>query len=596
MIPASRPTARVTRDAPLCRPPIFRGVFRADDDGARRVQRGGGHRRRSCRAPSPFPSTRTTSSRSCAGRRATRLPLIPRGSGSSMAGGAIGDGVIVDLSRLARDRRGRRRARARFACGPGALRGEVDRAARAAGLRFPVDPSSGAFCTVGGMASTNAAGAHSHALRRRCAGGSRARLRVRRRLARRGPPRRAAAATSPALERFLADRAPRSSPPSARRRRGIAGVRKDSSGYGARRRTRESRRARRSARRAARARSRSSSGSSSRLAPAAAGDEQRARRVRDARGRGRRRRCARATRAPCACELLDRTFLDVARQRRRAACRCRRRRRRCCSPRSRATSADECARQARARRSRSFARPARRRSRSRSTQPRRRDCGSCATRRARSSARLDPRSSRCSSSRTAACRRSSLPEYVRGVREALDAAGDARRDLRPRGRRAHPRESARRRASRRTGARASTRLLDEVRRARRALGGTLTGEHGDGRLRAPLLPRVWPAAALARFAAVKRAFDPDGHPESRREGRRCRASARSSASSTIPRCRRFRARARARARPRGARARVRALPARPARRRALDDAPLVASRAISLISSLPPLVPPSSRS
>ena len=29
-----------------------------------------------------------------------RAPLIPRGSGSSMAGGAIGDGVIVDLSRL----------------------------------------------------------------------------------------------------------------------------------------------------------------------------------------------------------------------------------------------------------------------------------------------------------------------------------------------------------------------------------------------------------------------------------------------------------------------------------------------------------------
>ena len=28
------------------------------------------------------------------------IPLVPRGSGSSMAGGAIGDGVIVDLSRL----------------------------------------------------------------------------------------------------------------------------------------------------------------------------------------------------------------------------------------------------------------------------------------------------------------------------------------------------------------------------------------------------------------------------------------------------------------------------------------------------------------
>jgi hypothetical protein len=37
----------------------------------------------------------------------------------------------------------------------------------------------------------------------------------------------------------------------------------------------------------------------------------------------------------------------------------------------------------------------------------------------------------------------------------------------------------------------------------------MSGEHGDGRWRAPLLPRVWPADTLERFAAVKRAFDPD---------------------------------------------------------------------------------------
>ncbi len=43
-----------------------------------------------------------------------------------------------------------------------------------------------------------------------------------------------------------------------------------------------------------------------------------------------------------------------------------------------------------------------------------------------------------------------------------------------------------------------------------SLGGTLSGEHGDGRLRTPLLDRVWPPAALECFAAVKRAFDPSG--------------------------------------------------------------------------------------
>jgi FAD/FMN-containing dehydrogenase len=84
--------------------------------------------------------------------------LIARGSGSGMAGGAVGRGVIVDLSHLNAigdvDTHHRR-----VWTGPGALRGAVDSVARIHGLRFPVDPSSGAFCTVGGMAATNAAGA-----------------------------------------------------------------------------------------------------------------------------------------------------------------------------------------------------------------------------------------------------------------------------------------------------------------------------------------------------------------------------------------------------------------------------------------------------
>ena len=42
------------------------------------------------------------------------------------------------------------------------------------------------------------------------------------------------------------------------------------------------------------------------------------------------------------------------------------------------------------------------------------------------------------------------------------------------------------------------------------LGGTLAGEHGDGRLRAPLAPIVWAPEAVAAFARVKRALDPVG--------------------------------------------------------------------------------------
>jgi FAD/FMN-containing dehydrogenase len=102
-----------------------------------------------------------------------------------------------------------------------------------------------------------------------------------------------------------------------------------------------------------------------------------------------------------------------------------------------------------------------------------------------------------------------LAEYVRGVRAALDRqgirgvifghAGDAHVHVNPlvdlRDTRWRERVDA---------------LLDEVTALAARLGGTLSGEHGDGRLRAPLLSRVWSAETLARFAAVKRAFDPDG--------------------------------------------------------------------------------------
>src|SRR3954471_13605879 len=48
----------------------------------------------------------------------TNVPLVPRGSGSSMAGGAIGDGVVVDLSRLD-DMESPNEESCTIRCGPG---------------------------------------------------------------------------------------------------------------------------------------------------------------------------------------------------------------------------------------------------------------------------------------------------------------------------------------------------------------------------------------------------------------------------------------------------------------------------------------------
>ncbi len=53
-------------------------------------------------------------------------------------------------------------------------------------------------------------------------------------------------------------------------------------------------------------------------------------------------------------------------------------------------------------------------------------------------------------------------------------------------------------------------IYDEVNHTALRLGGVLSGEHGDGRLRAPLLEATFGSAMMMLFRAVKAAFDPHG--------------------------------------------------------------------------------------
>ena len=91
----------------------------------------------------------------------TRQPLVPRGAGSGMPGGNIGPGVVVDLSQAFRDPPVIDAAARTARCGASVSCQALNAAAAGYGLRFPPDPSSAAFCTLGGMVATNAAGAHS---------------------------------------------------------------------------------------------------------------------------------------------------------------------------------------------------------------------------------------------------------------------------------------------------------------------------------------------------------------------------------------------------------------------------------------------------
>lgn len=429
----------------------------------------------------------------------TSMPLIPRGSGSSMAGGAIGDGLIVDLGAL--DDVERVDAERRVVrCGPGALRNTVDAAARVCGLTFPVDPSSGAYCTMGGMAAANSAGAHTlrygatrawiEALDCVFADGARGELR-----------RGATPPDLPAMRRVLAIvddlvLAERAEPSRHE------GVRKESSGYGL----------------DAFVRSGDVldliAGSEGTLAlivglelrlaprlPATASVLGAFSSLDDAVTAAGTALALGAS----ACELLDRTFLDVARQGGTKM------------PVPDGTEAVLLAEVEGASvaicegLAQSLARGFERAGATgvalaldASTEH-----AMWELRHAASPilSQLDPALKSMQFIEDGCVPPARLAEYVRGVRAALARqsirgvifghAGDAHVHVNPLV------------DVRQTDWRARVdALLDEVTTLAAQLGGTIAGEHGDGRLRSPLLGRLWSPGTLQRFAAVKRAFDP----------------------------------------------------------------------------------------
>lgn len=90
--------------------------------------------------------------------RATGVPVTMRGAGTSIAGNAVGSGIVVDtLKHL--NRVGAIDPEARTAVvQPGVVHADLQRAAAPYGLRFGPDPSTHTRCTVGGMIGNNACG------------------------------------------------------------------------------------------------------------------------------------------------------------------------------------------------------------------------------------------------------------------------------------------------------------------------------------------------------------------------------------------------------------------------------------------------------
>jgi FAD/FMN-containing dehydrogenase/Fe-S oxidoreductase len=93
--------------------------------------------------------------------RAHGIPLVARGAGTSVAGNAISSGVVVDfsrhLNRILEVDPSSRTARVQ----PGVVQAQLQRAAGEHGLLFGPDPSTMSRCTIGGMIGNNACGSRS---------------------------------------------------------------------------------------------------------------------------------------------------------------------------------------------------------------------------------------------------------------------------------------------------------------------------------------------------------------------------------------------------------------------------------------------------
>ena len=420
-----------------------------------------------------------------------------------MGGGAIGPGLIMDLSAI--NHIGEVDVESRSVwVGPGALRGAVNGAASMHGLRFPVDPSSGKYCTIGGMVSTNAAGARTlkfgatrpWVLALDCVfdDGSRATIT-------RNQPEPAGVG---AIGRFRADA--RDAIIAARGSTFLRHeeVRKESSGYGL-----------------------DAYASSGDLVDLLVGSEGTLvlivgvklalldlpgstnsvlasfSSLDDAVAAAAVARSSGAS----ACELLDRTFLDVA---------------------ASGGALDDVPIATEAvllseveGETLEFVASA-----ARALAGAFSDAGATATRIAAGTvnehemwelrhaaspilSRLDPALKSMQFIEDSAVPPQNLASYVRGVRHALDErgirgvifghAGDAHMHVNP-----LIDVSL-------TGWRENVDgLLDDIVKLTALLGGTLSGEHGDGRLRTPLLAQMWPDETLELFALVKSAFDPRG--------------------------------------------------------------------------------------
>ena len=89
------------------------------------------------------------------------IPLLPRGGGTSQCGQTVNRALVVDCTKYLRRVIEVDPAARRATVQPGIALGALNETLKPHGLFFPVDPSTWARCTIGGMAGNNSCGSKS---------------------------------------------------------------------------------------------------------------------------------------------------------------------------------------------------------------------------------------------------------------------------------------------------------------------------------------------------------------------------------------------------------------------------------------------------
>ncbi|HLG48471.1 MAG TPA: FAD-linked oxidase C-terminal domain-containing protein [Reyranella sp.] len=93
--------------------------------------------------------------------RDAKAAILPRGAGTSQCGQTVGEALVVDFSKYMRNVVGFDKDRAEVHVQPGVVLDQLNAWLKPHGLWYPVDVSTSAQCTLGGMAGNNSCGSRS---------------------------------------------------------------------------------------------------------------------------------------------------------------------------------------------------------------------------------------------------------------------------------------------------------------------------------------------------------------------------------------------------------------------------------------------------